>query len=46
MGKPLASERHLLAELQTGTTEQFENDVDEEYDSDNSDNTSIVDVES
>ncbi len=39
-------ERHLLAKLQTGAIEQFENYVDEKYDSGNSDSTSIVDVKS
>jgi len=49
-GKPLASERHLLADLKAGTNDEYESeyetDLEEDYDSDNSDITSIVDVES
>jgi hypothetical protein len=35
----------VLADLQAESFDQFENYVEVEYDSDNSDNTSIVDME-
>ena len=44
-GKPLAGERNLLAELHDDTNDQFVDDIEEEYDTDNSDSPSIVDFE-
>jgi hypothetical protein len=37
--------RHVLTDLQAESLDQLENDVEEKYDLNNSDNTSIVDME-